>query len=130
MSLPPATTGPATAGHDTTGHGGGVHDAWLPPEAFAPLGSRRVLVRGDGVLVDTVFDEVERACARRGGRADRTAGDREVDLVLALRDAGPLPAPAAALAGARRGAARGPGAPPGPRRAGPPARPAGRRPPR
>ncbi|MFC8905915.1 alpha-glucuronidase [Micromonospora sp. NPDC057140] len=75
-----------------------VHAAWLPPEAFAPLGSRRVLVRGDGGLVDTAFDEVERACARHGGRADRTSGDREVDLVLALRDAGPLPAAAAALA--------------------------------
>ncbi|WP_433689154.1 alpha-glucuronidase [Micromonospora carbonacea] len=107
MSLPSATTGPATAGPDAAGHaagddpagrGGNVHAAWLPPEAFAPLGSRRVLVRGDGVLVDTVFDEVERACARHGGRADRTAGDRAVDLVLALRDAGPLPAAATALA--------------------------------
>ncbi|MEK8104992.1 hypothetical protein NKG94_06840 [Micromonospora sp. M12] len=45
-----------------------VHAAWLPPEAFRALGSRRILVHGDGLLVDTVLDEVSRACARYGGR--------------------------------------------------------------
>ncbi|WP_232290323.1 hypothetical protein [Micromonospora sp. ATCC 39149] len=55
-------------------------------------------MRGDGGLVDTVFDEVEHACARHGGRAARSAGDPGVDLVLALRDAGPLPAPVARVA--------------------------------
>ncbi|TDC64112.1 alpha-glucuronidase [Micromonospora sp. KC207] len=108
MIRPHGTTGPATTGPAntsptatdaaTTGPAGGVHAAWLPPEAFGPLGSRRVLVRGDGGLVDTVFDEVEQACARHGGRAARSAGDPGVDLVLALRDAGPLPAPVARVA--------------------------------
>jgi len=44
-----------------------VHPAWLPPEAFRPLGSRRVLVRGAGPLVDTVRAEVALACDRFGG---------------------------------------------------------------
>ena len=44
-----------------------VHAAWLPPEAFRAIGSRRTLVRGDGILVETVRDEVARACARYGG---------------------------------------------------------------
>ncbi|WP_434742696.1 alpha-glucuronidase [Micromonospora sp. SH-82] len=82
-----------------------VHPAWLAPEAFRPLGSRRVLVHGDGPLVDTVLTEVTLACARFGGRVRRSAypvssgGDPEptgpVDVVLALRWAGPLPEPAA-----------------------------------
>ncbi|MEV4483191.1 alpha-glucuronidase [Micromonospora coxensis] len=77
-----------------------AHPAWLPPEAFRALGARRVLVHGAGLLVDTVFDEVGRACAAHGGRARRTAladdpVDDGVDVILALRDAGPLPAPAA-----------------------------------
>ncbi|GAB3806319.1 hypothetical protein GCM10027605_34190 [Micromonospora zhanjiangensis] len=68
-----------------------AHPAWLPPAAFRPLGSRRVLVHGDGLLVDTVLDEVVRACLEHGGRVWRSpTWDVEVDLVLALRDAGPL----------------------------------------
>ncbi|MFC4531843.1 alpha-glucuronidase [Sphaerisporangium dianthi] len=83
----------------------GVHPAWLPPEAFQPIGSRRALVSGEGLLVDTVHDEVARACARYGGGVRRAApggarglparGDHAggpFDLVLALRAAGPLPA--------------------------------------
>ncbi|WP_433124556.1 alpha-glucuronidase [Micromonospora sp. CA-240977] len=72
-----------------------VHPAWLPPEAFRTLGARRVLVHGDGLLVDTVLDEVSRACARYGGRVwHNPSWDVDVDLVLALRGAGELPAPA------------------------------------
>ncbi|MGC4889673.1 alpha-glucuronidase [Micromonospora sp. DT227] len=67
------------------------HAAWLPPEAFRALGTRGVLVHGSGPLVDTVLDEVTRACARYGGRVWRSPSwDVDADLVLALRDAGPL----------------------------------------
>ena len=44
-----------------------VHPAWLPAEAFRAVGSRRVLVLGEGLLVDTVREEVTWACARYGG---------------------------------------------------------------
>ena len=105
----------------------GVHAAWLPPEAFRAIGSRRVLVLGDGALVDTVFDEVARACAGYGGDARRApagaaapsgaavagaaeqageagpgAGPGQFDLVLALATAAPLPALAPEAAGAHR----------------------------
>ncbi|MER7890009.1 alpha-glucuronidase [Micromonospora sp. NPDC094482] len=73
------------------------HPAWLPAAAFRALGVRRVLVHGDGPLVDTVFDEVTRACAEHGGRALR-AGEggvpADADLVIALRTRQPLPVPA------------------------------------
>ncbi|WP_223190460.1 alpha-glucuronidase [Nonomuraea terrae] len=61
----------------------GVHPAWLPPEAFRAIGSRRTLVLGDDVLADTVRAEVAHACARYGGTLhdDR---DGAYDLVLAL----------------------------------------------
>ncbi|MCF0093803.1 alpha-glucuronidase [Micromonospora sp. MH99] len=72
-----------------------VHPAWLPPEAFRALGARRVLVHGDGLLVDTVLDEVTRACARYGGRVWHSPSwDVDVDLVLTLRDADELPSAA------------------------------------
>lgn len=45
----------------------GIHMAWLPVEAFRSLGSRRVLVLGEGPLVDTVYGEVVATCARHGG---------------------------------------------------------------
>ncbi|HEX3649764.1 MAG TPA: alpha-glucuronidase, partial [Pseudonocardiaceae bacterium] len=67
-----------------------VHPAWLPPEAFRALGSRRVLVCGDGPLVETVAGEVEAACRRFGGvatwlREGPAAGDQpRPDLVLGL----------------------------------------------
>jgi alpha-glucuronidase len=94
-----------------------VHAAWLPDEAFRPLGSRRVLVHGTGLLVDTVYEEVARACAAHGGRAlrtvqdgspaggavaagpapDGTAGGLPADLVFALtRDGHPAGSPGAA----------------------------------
>ncbi|WP_444947333.1 alpha-glucuronidase [Micromonospora ureilytica] len=72
-----------------------VHPAWLPPEAFRSLGARRILLHGEGLLVDTVLHEVSRACARYGGRVWHSPSwDVDVDLVLALRDAGELPNPA------------------------------------
>ena len=46
-----------------------VHPAWLPPEALRALGSRRVLVHGEGLLVETVAAEAQLACARYGGVA-------------------------------------------------------------
>ncbi|MEN3540781.1 alpha-glucuronidase [Microbispora sp. ZYX-F-249] len=73
-----------------------VHPAWLPPEAFRAVGSRRTLVLGDGLLAETVHDEVARACARYGGRV-RRAEDGPYDLVLALMAAQPLPEAAAAV---------------------------------
>ena len=73
-----------------------VHAAWLPPESLRALGSRRVLVLGDGVLAETVVDEVAQACARYGGAvwpgALTTADlDSGVDLVLALGTSGSAP---------------------------------------
>ena len=63
-----------------------VHPAWLPPEAFRALGSRRVLVQGGGLLVETVRDEIARACDRYGGSLRRADGtdDEPADLVFAL----------------------------------------------
>jgi alpha-glucuronidase len=92
------------------------HPAWLPPEAFGPIGARGTVVYGDGLLVDTVVDEVARACARHGGWVRRAAGppppagasapgdDAEspgggdADLLLALTGAGLLPPPAVRVA--------------------------------
>ncbi|MEU8273259.1 alpha-glucuronidase family glycosyl hydrolase [Microbispora bryophytorum] len=68
-----------------------VHPAWLPPEAFRAIGSRRTLVLGDGLLAGTVHDEVADACARYGGRVRHGAEDGPHDLVLALTTAEPLP---------------------------------------
>ncbi|MDO3705159.1 alpha-glucuronidase [Micromonospora sp. C28SCA-DRY-2] len=84
---------------------GGVHPAWLPPEAFRPLGTRRSLVAGDGPLVETVYREVARACDRYGGSVRRpgpAGGADRIDLVLAVTSAGPLPAAAEAVAADRR----------------------------
>ncbi|MEU6715754.1 alpha-glucuronidase [Nonomuraea sp. NPDC046802] len=76
----------------------GVHAAWLPPQAFLAVGSRRVFAPGAGVI----RDEVVHACARHGGRlAD--AGE-EADLVLALTMAEPLPAAARAVLAGYAGA--------------------------
>jgi alpha-glucuronidase len=41
----------------------GVHPAWLPPEAFRAIASRRVAVHGAGPLVETVREEVTRSGA-------------------------------------------------------------------
>lgn len=84
-----------------------VHAAWLPPEAFRAIGSRRSLVCGEGMLVDTVRDEMARACARYGGSVDRPpprpasahrpAAGASYELVLALVPAALLPIAAAAV---------------------------------
>ncbi|MEQ4721833.1 alpha-glucuronidase [Nonomuraea sp. B19D2] len=58
-----------------------VHPAWLPPEAFRAIGSRRTLVQADGPLADTVREEVAQAAARYGGSV--TDGGPS-DLVLTL----------------------------------------------
>ncbi|QYC42324.1 Xylan alpha-(1-_2)-glucuronosidase [Nonomuraea coxensis DSM 45129] len=68
----------------------GVHPAWLPPEAFLAIGSRQVLVLGEGALVDTVREEVAAAQARHGGG--------RVGCVLALAGAEGLPEVARAVA--------------------------------
>ncbi|GAA3217496.1 alpha-glucuronidase [Dactylosporangium siamense] len=60
---------------------GDVHPAWLPPEALRAVGSRRVLIQGGGLLVDTVRAELSRACGRFGGTV---GGDGPFDLVLKL----------------------------------------------
>ncbi|MFY1670298.1 alpha-glucuronidase [Plantactinospora sp. WMMB334] len=107
-------TGPSRTAAAEVGPAG-THPAWLPAEAFRAVGSRQTLVSGDGMLVDTVRDEIGRACARYGGTVRRMPGDAaperggagtvapgpgtsaRVDLMLALRTAGPLP-PGAATA--------------------------------
>src|SRR4051812_35362583 len=61
-----------------------AHPAWLPPEALRPVGSRRTVVHGSGVLVETVRHEVDEACARYGGRLLDNAADGPVDLELTL----------------------------------------------
>ncbi|WP_425246775.1 alpha-glucuronidase [Streptomyces sp. NEAU-NA10] len=61
----------------------GVDPAWLPPEAFRPLGERRTSIRGSGPLVETVHGEVAAACRQFGGevvRGDNTGAS--YDLVL------------------------------------------------
>lgn len=93
MSVPVTGRASADAGESTW------HAAWLPPAAFRELGSRPVLVHGDGLLVDTVLDEVSRACARYGGRVwHGPPWQVDADLVLALREAGPVPNAAAEAA--------------------------------
>src|SRR5690606_32451245 len=68
-----------------------VHPAWLPAEAFRAVGSRRVLVLGEGLLVDTVREEVTWACARHGGgvrhRPPGETAAEPFDLVLTLATA-------------------------------------------
>ncbi|MDO0910924.1 alpha-glucuronidase [Streptomyces sp. DT2A-34] len=60
----------------------GVDPAWLPDEAFRPIGTRRTLIRGSGPLVDTVHGEVAQACERFGGSVSREPG--LYDLVFEL----------------------------------------------
>ncbi|MBC9002725.1 alpha-glucuronidase, partial [Micromonospora aurantiaca] len=93
MSVPVTGRASADAGESAW------HAAWLPPAAFRELGSRGVLVHGDGPLVDTVLDEVSRACGRYGGRLwHGPPWQVDADLVLALRGAGPVPNAAAETA--------------------------------
>ncbi|GLY97555.1 alpha-glucuronidase [Actinoplanes sp. NBRC 103695] len=58
--------------------------AWLPPEAWRAIGGRRIRVTGRGLLVDTVVDELRRACARFGGEVVRGPGGKPCDLDLGL----------------------------------------------
>ena len=74
-----------------------VHAAWLAPEAFRAVGSRRAAVHGDGLLVETVQREIEQACARFGGSVGSGG-----ELVLAVFSWPELPAAAEAV---RRAAA-------------------------
>lgn len=63
------------------------HPAWLPDDAFAAVGSRRVVVAGDGVLAGTVAEEVAAATARFGGAFSRLEvgdGVSDAELVLTL----------------------------------------------
>ncbi|MEU6090924.1 alpha-glucuronidase [Streptomyces sp. NPDC047085] len=57
-----------------------IDPAWLPDEALRGVGTRRVCVRGEGLLVDTVRAEVDRACREFGGSDD--ADDTACDLLL------------------------------------------------
>ncbi|MDI6099413.1 alpha-glucuronidase [Actinoplanes sp. NEAU-A12] len=78
----------------------GIHAAWLPSEAFRALGARRVLVAGAGPIVETVWDEVTRACDRFGGAAYRSGLSAEVPahLDLVLSTAGRCPGAGSASA--------------------------------
>jgi alpha-glucuronidase len=84
-------TAPERTAPDRTAADPTPDPAWLPPESFRAIGSRRTVVWGDGPLVDTVLDEVARACARYGGRV-RHHGPAAADLVLALSTVELLPA--------------------------------------
>ncbi|MFV2017968.1 alpha-glucuronidase, partial [Micromonospora sp. LOL_023] len=66
-----------------------VHPAWLPAGALRAIGSRRTLISGDGLLVDTVHAEVRAACASFGGSVTRLSVDGDADLLLALTGAAP-----------------------------------------
>ncbi len=72
-----------------------IHPAWLPAAAFAPLGSRHVLVDlgpDAGPVGTTVVDEVRRATAEHGGSLDvDTSASGPHDLVLRV-EAGQQPA--------------------------------------
>ena len=69
------------------------HEAWLPDDAFAAIGSRRVVVAGDGALASTIAEEVAAATARFGGAFSRLeVGDGVADAELVLTLAPELPA--------------------------------------
>jgi alpha-glucuronidase len=55
-----------------------MHPAWLPPEAWRAIGSRPARVDGEGLVVQTVIDEIRAAQAAFGG------GSGSPELVLAL----------------------------------------------
>ena len=83
------------------------HAAWLPDDAFAAIGSRRVVVAGDGALTGTVAEEVAAATARFGGAFSRLEvgdGVADAELVLTLAPAEAAPAGAAPAAPAGGGA--------------------------
>lgn len=64
-----------------------VHPAWLPDAAFAPVGSRRVLVAPGpdaGPVAQTVVDELRRATDAHGGTL--TVLDRASDVVEGAYD--------------------------------------------
>ncbi|MBX9243644.1 alpha-glucuronidase [Actinotalea ferrariae] len=67
-----------------------VHPAWLPDRAFAGIGGLRVAVIGDGDVVQTVRDEVERATARFGGALLHAAEGADLVLVAAAQAPGQL----------------------------------------
>ncbi|WP_030605840.1 alpha-glucuronidase [Streptomyces fulvoviolaceus] len=62
----------------------GVDPAWLPDEAYRPIGTRRTLIRGSGPLVETVHGEVTQACVRFGGSVSFDGPAGPYDLVLEL----------------------------------------------
>ncbi|MEU0560792.1 alpha-glucuronidase [Dactylosporangium sp. NPDC006015] len=64
-----------------------VHPAWLPPAALRAIGSRRVSVRGDGLLVRTVIAEVAQACGRYGGAV--VSGGADLVLAVSTVECGP-----------------------------------------
>ena len=78
---------------DPGGDGTTLHPLWLPDEAFAPLGRRRVRLdapTGPDPVLATVHAEVGAATQRWGGLV--VGPDEPADLVLGL-DADPAPAP-------------------------------------
>ncbi|MEU4242483.1 alpha-glucuronidase [Actinoplanes sp. NPDC026619] len=61
-----------------------VDAAWLPPQAWRAIGSRRIRVTGSGLLVDTVAGELRQACGRFGGEVVRGTGGEPCDLEMSL----------------------------------------------
>ncbi|MBC9712787.1 alpha-glucuronidase [Streptomyces sp. TRM66268-LWL] len=64
----------------------GIDPAWLPDEVLRDVGSRRVLVRGEGPLADTLRGEVAYACRKFGGA--QVTGDASHDLCFDLAEGG------------------------------------------
>ena len=62
-----------------------LHPAWLPPEAFRSLAAKRCALLGDGLLLETVQEELIAA----GAQVSR-APDEAAELVLTRSDGGPL----------------------------------------
>src|SRR5690606_21996801 len=105
----PRTSGhPSHDGRDSRPMTTTPHSAWLPDDAFAAVGRRRVVVAGDGALAGTVAEEVAAATARFGGSFSRLeVGDGVADAELVLT----LTPPDAVLP--PDGSANGPGSVPG-----------------
>ena len=60
----------------------GIDPAWLPRSAWRPLGSRRVAVVGDGLVLQTIRGEVAAAVAVHGGELVPVGWSGSVDLEL------------------------------------------------
>ncbi|MER7797546.1 alpha-glucuronidase [Microbacterium sp. NPDC096154] len=70
-----------------------THPAWLPDQAFAPIGRRRVAIAGADPLIETLAAEIAATTAAHGGTLTRSAAtaaeDVQQDLVFAVSPSAP-----------------------------------------